>query len=43
VQVLNTTQAPLEYALQIGAQHAAVTIDANALQTLRVALPAGRA
>jgi len=38
VQVLNTTKQPVEYALQIGAQYARVTIDANALQTLQVRL-----
>ncbi len=38
VQVLNTTRRPLDYALQIGAQQAAVTIAANALQTLRLRL-----
>ena len=36
IQVLNTTKKPIEYDLQIGQQHAAVTIAANALQTLRV-------
>jgi glucosylceramidase len=36
VQVLNTTQQPIEYQLQIGNQFAAVTIEANALQTVRV-------
>ena len=36
VQVLNTTKKPVDYQLQIGAQFAAVTIDANALQTVRV-------
>ena len=38
VQVLNTTQQPIEYDLQIGAQHADVTIAANALQTVQVQL-----
>ena len=38
VQVLNTTQQPIEYDLQIGAQHATVTIAANALQTVQVQL-----
>lgn len=38
VQVLNTTKKPLDYRLQIGAQHAEVNIAANALQTLRVPL-----
>lgn len=36
VQVLNTTKKPINYQLQIGSQFAAVTIDANALQTVRV-------
>ena len=36
VQVLNTTKKPVDYQLQIGVQFAAVTIDANALQTVRV-------
>jgi glucosylceramidase len=36
VQVLNTTKQPIEYQLQIGCQFAAVTIDANAVQTIRV-------
>ena len=36
VQVLNTTKKPVVYQLQIGSQFAAVTIDANALQTVRV-------
>ena len=38
VQVLNTTSQPLEYALQIGAQHASVEISANAVQTLQIQL-----
>jgi len=38
VQVLNTTKKPVEYHLQIGSQFAAVTITANALQTVRVQL-----
>ena len=38
VQVLNTTKTPIDYRLQIGAQHAEVNIAANALQTLRVPL-----
>ncbi len=36
VQVLNTTKKPIDYQLQIGSQFAAVTIEANALQTVRV-------
>ena len=36
VQLLNTTKAPIEYHLQIGEQFAAVTIPANAIQTVRV-------
>jgi len=38
VQVLNTAKEPVDYQLQIGRQFAAVTIDANALQTVRVQL-----
>lgn len=38
VQVLNTTKAPIECALQIGSQHAVLTLAANSLQTVRVAL-----
>lgn len=38
VQVLNTTKMPIEYRLQIGKQFAAVSIAANALQTVRVQL-----
>jgi glucosylceramidase len=38
VQVLNTTKEPIEYQLKIGGQFAAITIDANALQTVRVQL-----
>ncbi|MCP4077031.1 MAG: glycosyl hydrolase [Gammaproteobacteria bacterium] len=40
VQVLNTSKQTMEYALQIGHQHAAVTIDANSLQSIRIQLPA---
>jgi glucosylceramidase len=36
VQVLNTTRKAVDYKLQIGGQYAAVTIEANALQTVRV-------
>lgn len=36
VQVLNTTKEPIDYQLQIGSQFASVTIEANALQTVRV-------
>ena len=36
VQILNTTKKPIDYQLQIGSQFAAVTIDANALQTVTV-------
>jgi glucosylceramidase len=36
VQVLNTAKKPVDYQLQIGSQFAAVTIEANALQTVRV-------
>ncbi|MEO0617305.1 MAG: glycoside hydrolase family 30 protein [Pseudomonadota bacterium] len=38
VQVLNTTPRAIDYSLQIGDQHAAITIPANALQTVQVAL-----
>ncbi len=38
IQLLNTTKAPVVYNLQIGDQYAAITIDANALQTVRVQL-----
>lgn len=38
VQILNTTGEPIDYGLQIGVQHARVTVAANALQTLRVSL-----
>ncbi len=41
VQVLNTTKQPVDYALQVGAQHATVAIDANALQTLQIQLREG--
>jgi glucosylceramidase len=36
VQVLNTTKNPITYFLQIGRQHAEITIAANALQTVRL-------
>jgi len=38
VQVLNTTKKPVNYTLQIGTQNAHISIDANALQTVRVQL-----
>ena len=38
LQVLNTTQRPIDYDLQLGTQHAAVTIAANALQTVQLQL-----
>jgi glucosylceramidase len=38
VQLLNTTKKSIELNLEIGAHHAAVTIPANAVQTLRVQL-----
>lgn len=38
VQILNITKKPVDYSLEIGTQHAAVTIDANALQTIRIQL-----
>ena len=39
LQVLNTTDQPVEYDLQIGSQHATVLIAENALQTLQIRLP----
>jgi glucosylceramidase len=39
LQVLNTTDQPIDYDLQIGSQHATVSIAANALQTLQIRLP----
>ncbi len=39
LQVLNTTRQPVDYALQVGAQSAAVRVDANALQTIRIPMP----
>ncbi|GGA65132.1 glycosyl hydrolase [Neiella marina] len=38
VQLLNTTKKPIDYALKIGEQTANITIDANAVQTVRVQL-----
>ncbi|MFK7888731.1 MAG: glycoside hydrolase family 30 beta sandwich domain-containing protein [Gammaproteobacteria bacterium] len=38
VQMLNTSKQPLELQLRIGAQAARVRLEANALQTIRVAL-----
>lgn len=38
VQMLNTTREAISCALQIGERHAALTIPANAVQTVRVAL-----
>ncbi len=38
VQVLNTTQEPIRYNLQIGKRFAPITIEANAVQTVRVQL-----
>lgn len=38
VQVLNTTKEAIDYRLQIGRQYAAITLEANALQTVRVQL-----
>ena len=42
-QLLNTTKAPIRYALQIGTRYAKVEIAANSIQTVRVQLasPAG--
>jgi glucosylceramidase len=39
VQVLNTSKQPVEFSLQIGEQYADVSIDANALQTIRIQIP----
>jgi glucosylceramidase len=38
VQLLNTTKNPIEYKLQIGERYAPITIEANAVQTVRVQL-----
>ncbi|WP_318837915.1 glycoside hydrolase family 30 protein [Neiella holothuriorum] len=38
VQLLNTTKQSVDYVLEIGAQTAQITIDANAVQTVRVQL-----
>jgi glucosylceramidase len=38
VQLLNTTQAPIAYKLQIGSKYAELTVAANAVQTVRVQL-----
>lgn len=38
VQLLNTTQSPIQYALQIGEKFADVKIPANSVQTVRVQL-----
>ena len=38
VQLLNTTQQPIEFDLQVGARVAPVTIEANALQTVQLRL-----
>ncbi len=38
VQLLNTTKAPIKFALQIGTQHAPLTIAANSVQTVQVQL-----
>ncbi len=43
VQVLNVSPQPIEFALEIGAQHARVTVAANALQTIRCPLRAKNA
>ena len=40
VQLLNTTREPIEYKLQVGDVFAEVEIPANAVQTVRVLLPA---
>ncbi|MFO8145145.1 MAG: glycoside hydrolase family 30 beta sandwich domain-containing protein [Candidatus Syntrophosphaera sp.] len=39
VQLLNTTETPIAYNLQIGLDHAALRIAANSVQTVRVQLP----
>lgn len=36
VQILNTTKQPIAYSLEIGSQHAPITIPANSVQTVRV-------
>ncbi|MEO0974771.1 MAG: glycoside hydrolase family 30 protein [Pseudomonadota bacterium] len=36
VQLLNTTKEPIAYTLQVGDEHAEITIPANALQTVRL-------
>lgn len=38
VQLLNTTKQPIQYSLQLGAQHALVEIPANSVQTVRIQL-----
>jgi glucosylceramidase len=38
LQLLNTAKHPIRYSLQIGNQYAALTIAANAVQTVRVQL-----
>jgi glucosylceramidase len=38
VQVLNTSKAPISYALQIGDRYASISIPANAVQTVQVQL-----
>lgn len=38
VQLLNTTKKPIEYSLKIGDKYAAITIDANSVQTVQVQL-----
>jgi glucosylceramidase len=38
VQLLNTTKKPIEYVLQVGDRFAELTIEANAVQTVRVRL-----
>jgi len=38
VQILNTRKKPVDYQLQVGSQFAAITIEANALQTVSVVL-----
>ena len=43
VQVLNVSSQPVEFALEIGAQHARVTVAANALQTVRCEIRAQNA
>jgi glucosylceramidase len=42
IQVLNTTDAPIAYSLQVGGRHAGLAAPANSVQTVRLAYRAGR-